>query len=55
LKAGLGAAIITGVGSKSYWHLARTPATQIGMSNAWPKAQGLISVRECWLKAQGYI
>jgi RNA-directed DNA polymerase len=48
-------AIITGVNSKSYWHLARTPATQLGMSNAWFKAQGLISIRDQWMKAQGYI
>jgi len=55
LGVALRAAIITGVSSKSYWHLARTPATQQGMSNAWLKAQGLISIRECWMKAQGYI
>jgi hypothetical protein len=46
--------IITGVSSKSYWHLARTPATQQRMSNAWLKAQGLISIRDQWMKAQGY-
>jgi RNA-directed DNA polymerase len=55
LGVGLRSAIMTGVSSKSYWHLARTPATQQGMSNAWLKAQGLISIRECWMKAQGYI
>jgi RNA-directed DNA polymerase len=54
LGVGLQAAIITGVSSKSYWHLARTPATQQGMSNAWLKAQGLISIKECWMKARGY-
>jgi hypothetical protein len=31
LKVGLGAAIITGASSKSCWHLARTPATQMGV------------------------
>ena len=55
LGVSLRAAIITGVSSKSYWHLARTPATQQGMSNAWLKTQGLISIREQWMKAQGYI
>lgn len=55
LGVGLRSAIITGVSSKSYWHLARTPATQQGMSNDWLKAQGLVSIRECWMKAQGYI
>lgn len=56
LKIGVGlrSAIITGVSSKSYWHLARTPATQQGMSNAWLKEQGLISIRNEWMKAQGY-
>jgi hypothetical protein len=51
---GLRSAIIAGVSSKSYWHLARTPATQQGMSNAWLKARGLISIRDQWMKAQGY-
>ena len=43
-----------GVSSKSYWHMARTPALQQAMSNAWLKAQGLISVKDLWCKAQGY-
>ena len=55
LGVGLRSAILTGVSSKSYWHLARTPATQQGMSNAWLKAQGLISIRDEWMKAQGYL
>ena len=55
LGVGLRTAIITSVSSKSYWHLARTPATQQAMSNAWLKAQGLVSIKECWMKAQGYI
>lgn len=55
LGVGLRAAIITAVSSKSYWRMARTPATQQGMSNAWLKAQGLVSTRECRMKAQGYL
>lgn len=55
LGVSLRSAIITGVSSKSYWHLARTPATQQGMSNAWLKAQGLINIRDQWMKAQGYM
>lgn len=47
-------AIQHGVSSKSYWHMARTPAVQQGLSNAWLKAQGLVSVKELWCKAQGY-
>jgi hypothetical protein len=53
LGIGLRSAIITGV--SSYWHLARTPATQQGMSNGWLKAQGLISIRDEWMKARGNI
>ncbi|HNG82426.1 MAG TPA: group II intron reverse transcriptase/maturase [Burkholderiaceae bacterium] len=40
--------------SKSYWHMARTPGLQQALSNAWLKAQGLVSVRDLWCKAQGY-
>ena len=40
--------------SKSYWHMARSPALQQAMSNAWLKAQGLVSVKDLWCKAQGY-
>jgi len=47
-------AILTGISSKSYWHLSKTKATQMGMSNDWLKSQGLISVRDLWMKAQGY-
>jgi len=47
-------AIMTGLGSKGYWHLSRTLATQSGMINKWLKEQGLISVKDIWLKVQGY-
>ncbi len=40
--------------SKSYWHTARTPAVQQALSNAWLKAQGLVSVKDLWCKARGY-
>ena len=43
-----------GVSSKSYWHMARTPAVQQALSNAWLKAQGLFSVKDLWCNAQGY-
>lgn len=42
-------AILTGLSRKGYWHLARTLATQTGMTNAWLKKQGLLSVRDLWI------
>lgn len=48
------AAILTAISSKSYWHLSRTLATQTGMTNDWLQAQGLVSVRDLWMKAHGY-
>jgi RNA-directed DNA polymerase len=47
-------AIQHGVSSLSYWHMARTPALQQALSNAWLAAQGLVSVKVLWSKAQGY-
>jgi len=35
--------------SKGPWRLARTYATQCGMTNAWLKEQGLVSVRDLWI------
>lgn len=54
LGVSLKTAIQHGVSSKSFWHMARTPALQQAMSNAWLKAQGLVSVKDLWCKAQGY-
>jgi hypothetical protein len=34
--------------------MARTPALQQALSNAWLNAQGLVSVKQQWRKAQGY-
>lgn len=48
-------AIAHGVSSKSYWHMARTPAVQQGLSNNWLAQQGLLSIKTLWRKAQGYI
>lgn len=50
-------AILTALSSKGYWHLSRMLATQTGMTNDWlkiDKSQGLISVRDRWMKAHGY-
>jgi RNA-directed DNA polymerase len=54
LGVSLKTAIQHGVSSKSYWHMARTPALQQALSNAWLKVQGLVSVKDLWCKAQGY-
>ena len=34
--------------------VARTPALQQALSNAWLKARGLVSLKDRWCKAQGY-
>ena len=54
LGTGKRVAILTAISSKSYWHLSRSMATQTGMTNDWLKAQGLVSIRALWMKAQGY-
>ncbi len=43
-------AIMTAISRKGPWHLARTIATQTGMTNKWLAEQGLISVKEQWVK-----
>ena len=48
------AAILTAIGSESYWHLSRTWATQTGMTTGCLKAQDLVSIRELRMKAHGY-
>jgi len=47
-------ALTTASSSKSYWRMSKTLATQAGMTNQWLKDQGLISVRDLWMKAHGY-
>jgi RNA-directed DNA polymerase len=47
-------AIWTGMSSKSYWHLSRSLSTQTGMTNDWLKSQGLIGIRDQWIRAHGY-
>jgi RNA-directed DNA polymerase len=54
LGVGKRTAILTGISSKSYWRLSRSKATQVGMTNEWLKAQGLVSIRDLWMKAHGY-
>lgn len=43
-------AISVGLSRKGPWHLSRTLATQSGMTNQWLKDQGLLSVKELWVK-----
>ena len=43
-------AILTSLSRKGPWHLSRTMATQAGMTNNWLSEQGLISVKEKWVK-----
>jgi len=47
-------ALSTGMSRKGYWHLAKTLATQTGMTNEWLAEQGLLSIRDLWIKAHGY-
>ncbi len=42
-------AIMTALSRKSYWHLSKTLATQVGMKNQWLKDQKLVSIRELWI------
>jgi RNA-directed DNA polymerase len=35
---------------KSYWHMAKTIASGVGLTNAWLAEQGLISMKTLWAK-----
>jgi RNA-directed DNA polymerase len=48
-------AICTGISRKGYWRLSKTLATQTGMTNEWLKQQGLLSIRQLWMKVQGHV
>ena len=54
LGVSLKTAIQHGVSSKSYWHMARTPAMQHALNNDWLQGQGVPSIKPLWCKAQGY-
>ena len=51
LKLGVGKrqAVSTGRSSHGPWHLSRTYAAQLAMSNEWLAQQGLISFRDLWV------
>ena len=42
-------AILTGLSRKGYWHLARTYATNCGLSKEYLQDQGLVSLRTLWI------
>jgi hypothetical protein len=46
----LGTAIRAGLNRNGPWAMARRLAAQSGMTNQWLKDQGLISVKELWVK-----
>lgn len=45
-------AICIGISSKGYYRLAKTKATQMGLTKQWLKAQGLVSLRDQWIKCR---
>jgi RNA-directed DNA polymerase len=49
LGTSLYVALSVAISRKGPWHLARTLATQTGMTNQWLKDQGLLSVKELWV------
>ena len=49
LGTSLKPALDVGLSRKGPWRLARTLATQTGMTNKWLKEQGLVSVKERWV------
>jgi hypothetical protein len=52
LKLGteLGTAIRAGMNRNDPWAMARRLAAHTGMTNQWLKDQGLVSVKELWVK-----
>jgi RNA-directed DNA polymerase len=43
-------AILTGLSRESYWHLAKTLSTNMGLSKAFLEKQGLVSIRTLWIQ-----
>jgi hypothetical protein len=38
--------------SKGYYRLAKTKAMQMGLTNQWLNAQGLVSLKDQWIKCR---
>jgi RNA-directed DNA polymerase len=55
LGVNLKMAIQHALSSKSYWCMSRTPAIQMALTNDRLKKQGLLSIKDLWCKAQGYV
>ncbi len=49
LGTSLATAISVAISRKGPWRLAKTLATQTGMTNRWLKDQGLLSVKDLWV------
>lgn len=47
-------AVKVGISSKSFWHISRTYATNLGMNIKWFNDQGLVSIKSRWCISQGY-
>jgi len=45
-------AVSLGLSSKGYYRLAKTKAVQIGLTNKWLKAQGLVFLKDQWIKSR---
>lgn len=45
-------AVSIGLSSKGYYRLAKTKAMQMGLSNRWLKEQGLVSLKDQWVKCR---
>ncbi len=50
LGVSLNDAIKTGVSSKGPYAMSRTSITQMAMNNEWLKAQGLVSIKDQWVR-----
>jgi RNA-directed DNA polymerase len=52
MKLGVGErhAVKAGMSRKSYWHMAKTEALNVALSNAYLKEQGLTSMRTLWIR-----
>lgn len=50
LGVSLKEAIKTGVSSKGPYAMSRTPITQMAMSNEWLATQGLVSIKDQWVR-----
>jgi hypothetical protein len=52
MKRGVGErhAVKAGMSRKAYWHLAKTEALNVALSNAFLTKQGLTSMRALWIR-----